>query len=221
MATFASLLSFTTSFENCSSKFCFSACAAFRASASSFSRSEANSARALTASLRTSVPSCRARAASANIFFVSSCRLATMFMMGLKKKRARIQVRMRTLKVCSARVHQSMRMISTDKRICEQYQERDHQTVDCHCLDHRKADEQCARYRPRRFRLPRDGVHRGCNRSSLGKRRTDGAERNSDCGSEDADDLGPIHRLSPWLPPVLRSPPTALPMKTMARTVKI
>ena len=65
---------------------------------------------------------------------------------------------------------------STHEGIGEQQEQRDDQTVDRHGLDHREANEQRARQRVCRFRLPRDRVHRGGDRAAFAERRADRAE---------------------------------------------
>ena len=67
-----------------------------------------------------------------------------------RRNGASSQMRTRTLTVCSASVHQSMCMVSLDEGIGEQQQQRDHQAVDRHGLDHRESDERaCAIWCPR------------------------------------------------------------------------
>ena len=73
--------------------------------------------------------------------------------------------------------------------IGEQHQQRHHQAIDRHRLDHGQADEQGARERIGRFRLAGDGVHRGGDGAALRQRRPDGAERDRDGGGGDADDF--------------------------------
>src|ERR1700730_6862371 len=196
IAASASLWSFVISCDDCASRFAFSICADFPALASSRSRSAPISARALSASARAPAASWRAAGASASSLFASSCRLATISTTGRKKNQARIQMRTRTLTVWSASVHQSICMGSVDEGVGEQYQQRDDQTVDRHGLDHRQADKQRPRYDARGLRLAGDSVHRGGDRSSFAKRRTNSAERYRHRNSEDADALDPVHKRS-------------------------
>ena len=76
--------------------------------------------------------------------------------------------------------------------------------------------------RPRGLRLAGDGVHRGGDRASFAERRADGAERYRHRGSEDADDLDPVHGFMSFPVASRRLPSlTPLPMNTMASTAKM
>src|SRR6202048_5240511 len=196
IAASASPWSFAISCDDCWCVFSYANWADFGAAPSSRSRSAPISARPLSAPARAPIASWRAAAASASSLFVSSCRLATISTTGRKKNRARIQMRTRTLTVWSASVHQSMCMGSVDEGVGEQHQQRDRQTVDRHGLDHRQADEQRPGYGARGLRLAGDSVHRGSDRSSFAKRRTNSAKRYRHRSSEDADDVDLVHNRS-------------------------
>ena len=108
-----------------------------------------------------------------------------------------------------------------DEGIGEQHQERDHQAVDRHRLDHGEADEQ-----GRDMLFAASGWRAMASIAAATARPSPSAgpiaPNDTAIGSRDnADDLDPIHVACLSLLLTLRPSLTALAMKTMASTVKM
>src|ERR1019366_860392 len=142
------------------------------------SRSFAKPARVVSISARSAAALSRIAAASAIAWRIESRRCSIMAATGRQKNRCSNQIRMATLAVWMPSVHQSIVMTSFQQRVGEQEQQRDHQAVDCHGLDHGETDEERSGDGVGGFWLARDSVHGGRDRTPFAEGWADRAERN-------------------------------------------